>query len=131
MPELSGLFTAEHPKTTWLDRVKTIVPPAILGLLFVLIGYTKFDDDPRGEWYQIFERIGIGQWFRIFTGVVQITGGVLMCIPKTMLVGAVMLTCTMIGAAFVDLVVIHMPFFIVPMFLAIVIVVVAMLCREI
>src|SRR5215510_12539898 len=118
MPELSGLFTAEHPRTTWLDRVKTIVPPALVGLLFVLIGYTKFDDDPRG------------QWFRIFTGVVQVTGGVLMCIPKTMLVGAIMLTCTMIGAAFVDLVVIHMPFFIVPMFLAIVIVVVAMLCRE-
>jgi hypothetical protein len=28
---------------------------------FVIVGYTKFDSDPRGEWVQIFERIGVGQ----------------------------------------------------------------------
>jgi hypothetical protein len=36
----------------------------------------------------------------------------------------------MIGAAFVDIFVIHMPFFIVPFFLGVVIVTVAMLCRQ-
>lgn len=35
-----------------------------------------------------------------------------------------------IGAMFVDLFVIHMPFFIIPFFLAVVIVTVAMLCRQ-
>jgi hypothetical protein len=60
----------------------------------------------------------------------QVAGGLLMCVPKTMVYGAAMLTCTMIGAVFVDLFVIHMPFFIVPFFLAIVIVIVAMICRE-
>lgn len=127
---MPGLFDAPEPKVTWVDQTKTIVPPAVVGLLFVLIGYTKFNGDPRGEWYQTFERIGIGQWFRIFTGVMQIAGGLLMCVPKTMVYGAVMLTCTMIGAVFVDLFVIHMPFFIVPFFLGVVIVIVAMLCRE-
>lgn len=130
MPELPGLFNAEPPTTTWLDRVQTIVPPALVGVLFVLIGYSKFNGNPRGEWYQTFERIGIGQWFRIFTGIVQVTGGVLMCIPKTMLAGAALLTCTMIGAVFVDLFVIRMPFFIIPMLLGIVVVTVAMLCRS-
>jgi len=127
---MPGLFDAPEPKVTWVDQTRTIVPPAVVGLLFVLIGYTKFNGDPRGEWYQTFERIGIGQWFRIFTGVMQIAGGLLMCVPKTMVYGAAMLTCTMIGAVFVDLFVIHMPFFIVPFFLGVVIVIVAMLCRE-
>lgn len=130
MPELSGLFTAEPPKTTWVDRAKTIVPPALVGVLFVFIGYTKFSGDPHGAWYETFERIGIGQWFRIFTGVVQVAGGLMMCVPKTMIYGAALLTCTMIGAVLVDLFVIHMPFFIIPFFLAVVIVTVAMLCRE-
>jgi hypothetical protein len=47
-----------------------------------------------------------------------------------MVYGAAMLTCTMIGAVFVDLFVIHQPFFIIPFFLGVVIVIVAMLCRE-
>ena len=129
MPEFSGLFDAQPPKVTWSDRIKTIVPPAIVGVLFVFIGYTKFDGDPRGSWFKTFEQIGLGQWFRVFTGIVQVAGGLMMCVPKTMVAGAALLTCTMIGAVFVDLFVIHMPFFIVPFFLGIVIVTVAVLCR--
>jgi hypothetical protein len=65
----------------------------------------------------------------VFTGVVQMAGGLMMCVPKTMIAGAALLTCTMIGAVVVDLFVIHMPFFIIPFFLGIVIVTVAVLCR--
>jgi hypothetical protein len=43
---------------------------------------------------------------------------------------SVLVTYTMIGAVFVDMFVIHMPFFIVPFFLGVVIVMVAMLCRQ-
>jgi putative oxidoreductase len=107
-----------------------MVPPLLVGLLFVLIGYSKFNDNPRGEWVQIFDRIGLGQRFRYFTGAMQVLGGLLMGVPKTMVYGAAMLTCTMIGAVFVDLFVIHQPFFIIPFFLGVVIVIVAMLCRE-
>lgn len=66
---MPGLFDAQEPKVTWVDRAKAIVPPALVGVLFVFIGYTKFDGNPRGGWFETFERIGIGQWFRIFTGV--------------------------------------------------------------
>jgi hypothetical protein len=125
---MPGLFDAQEPKVTWVDRVKTFVPPALIGVLFVFIGYTKFDS--HGSWVQVFDRIGLGQWFRVFTGVMQVGGGLLMCVPKTMIYGAAMLTCTMIGAVFVDLFVMHQPFFIIPFFLAVVIVIVAMLCRE-
>jgi hypothetical protein len=125
---MPGLFDAAEPKVTWVDRTKTMVPPTLVGLLFVFIGYTKFDS--HGSWVPIFARIGLGDWFRYFTGGMQMLGGLLMCVPKTMVYGAAMLTCTMIGAVFVDLFVIHQPFFIIPFFLGVVIVIVAMLCRE-
>ena len=130
MPEFSGLFTAEPPKVTWFDRVKRVVPPAIIGVFFVLIGYTKFDGNPKGMWYQTFEQIGLGQWFRVFTGMMQVGGGLMMCMPKTMIAGAAMVAATMLGAVVVDLFVLGQPVFIVPFFLAVVTVTVAMLCCE-
>jgi hypothetical protein len=81
-------------------------------------------------WYQTFEQIGLGQWLRVFTGVMQVTGGLMMCLPKTMMVGAALVAATMLGAVVVDLFVLGQPVFIVPFFLAVVVVTVAMLCRE-
>ena len=130
MPEFSGLFTAEPPKVTWFDCVKRVVPPAIIGVFFVLIGYTKFDGGPKSMWYQTFEQIGLGQWLRVFTGVMQVAGGLMMCLPKTMVIGAALVAATMLGAMVVDLFVLGQPVFIVPFFLAVVVITVALLCRE-
>ena len=80
-------------------RVLRAVPRVALGALFVFIGYTKFDGDPKGTWFQIFEQIGLGQWFRVFTGVVQTLGGALLVFRRTLTVGAVLLGATMLGAA--------------------------------
>jgi uncharacterized membrane protein YphA (DoxX/SURF4 family) len=74
---------------------------------FVFIGATKFNNDPRGEWVKLFERIGWGQWFRYFTGTVQVAGALLMLTPWTLTVGAALLVCTMIGAMITDIVVMH------------------------
>jgi hypothetical protein len=41
---------------------------------FVFIGSTKFDNDPNGMWVKLFEQIGFGQWFRYFTGAMQVGG---------------------------------------------------------
>ena len=94
-----------------------IMPRIGVAALFVFIGYTKFDDDPRGEWVQMFDRIGLGQWFRYFTGVMQVAGGVLIVFRRTLTVGAAMLAATMLGAAIVDIAVIGSPIFIVPLLL--------------
>jgi putative oxidoreductase len=74
---------------------------------FLLIGGTKFNSDPGGEWFKIFERIGWGQWFRYFTGAVQITGALLLLTRWTLTLGAGLLVCTMLGAMIVDIVVMH------------------------
>lgn len=99
--------------------VARALPALAVGLLFVFIGYGKFSN--RGVWVQIFEQIGLGQWFRIFTGVVQVTGGVLMIPQRTRTAGAVLLGCTMLGAAIVDIVIMGSPIAVVPLLLLIVI----------
>lgn len=92
--------TAVGRLLAWLARFGVVAA-------FVFIGATKFSSDPRGQWYGIFERIGFGQWFRYFTGCVQIAGALLMILPWTLTIGAALLACTMIGAAIVDVVVLH------------------------
>src|SRR5215468_6464559 len=73
----------------WMLRI-------IVASLFVSIGKSKFAD--HGEWVAIFAKIGFGQWFRYFTGTLQVVGGVLVLIPKTFAFGILLIGCTMIGA---------------------------------
>jgi len=44
-------------------------------------------------------QIGFGQWFRYFTGCIQVLGGVLVLIPRTFVCGILMIACTIAGAA--------------------------------
>ena len=46
----------------------------------------------------MFERIGAGQWFRVFTGVMEVGSGLLVLIPRTAARGAVMLAAIMLAA---------------------------------
>jgi hypothetical protein len=54
----------------------------------------------------IFEQIGLGQWFRFFTGAVEIVGGIAILVPATAAFGAVVLAVTMVCAVFTHLAVI-------------------------
>lgn len=76
----------------------------LLAVLFLYQGIDKFSE--RRLWLRIFEEIGFGQWFRYFTGVVEISGGLMLLIPKATLVGVGLLICTMIGALLVHVLVI-------------------------
>jgi len=86
----------------WLLRV------GVAGL-FILIGLSKLDDSPRGTWYQVFAKIGFGQWFRIATGVIQLAGGVLFVFPGTCRIGGALLAATMLGAVVADATVLGNP----------------------
>jgi uncharacterized membrane protein YphA (DoxX/SURF4 family) len=101
-------FTVDDSPTSisvvlaWAARLAVIAA-------FVFIGASKFSNNPHSEWVRVFERIGWGQWFRYFTGAVQVTGALLMLTPWTLTIGALLLGCTMIGAAITDVVVMHAP----------------------
>jgi len=81
---------------TRIDVLKKWMLRAVVALLFISVGSNKFA--ARSPWIQIFAQIGFGQWFRYFTGVLQIAGGLLVLIPRTFAIGIVILACTMAGA---------------------------------
>ena len=112
--ESAAPVEASRPKALAGTLARSL-PAIAIGLLFIFIGYGKFDS--RGVWVRIFEQIGLGQWFRIFTGIVQVTGGVLIIPRRTRTVGAGLLGCTMIGAAIVDIAIMGSPVVVVPLLL--------------
>lgn len=83
-------------KRTTRRNVLSWTASILLALIFLSEGAAKFRD--RGLWPRMFEQIGFGQWFRYFTGVVEITGALLLLVPATRLYGAILLACTMFGA---------------------------------
>src|SRR3954471_22158481 len=80
---------ATDASTQWALRVS-------VALAFVLTGVDKFAQGQ--QWAVTFNAIGFGQWFRYFTGCVEIIGGLLFLIPPLTTLGAGLLTATMIGA---------------------------------
>lgn len=65
---------------------------------FVMFGLEKFTDH---QWVKTFQQIGFGQWFRYFTGVVEVLGGLLVLIPSTVTAGLALLACTMGSATLI------------------------------
>lgn len=53
---------------------------------------------------EIFDKIGVGQWFRFLTGTLEITGAVLILLPRTAFWGGLLLACVMTGAVVTHLV---------------------------
>jgi putative oxidoreductase len=75
---------------SWILRL------AVAGV-FLSVGASKFDAD--SYWVKLFNQIGWGDWFRYLTGIVQVTGAVLVVVPRTFPIGIGILACTMLGAA--------------------------------
>jgi putative oxidoreductase len=46
----------------------------------------------------VFEAIGVGQWFRYVTGLIEVVGAVALLVPGSAAFGAAFLACTMVGA---------------------------------
>jgi uncharacterized membrane protein YphA (DoxX/SURF4 family) len=80
-------------------RVVAWIASILLALIFLSEGAAKFADSRM--WVRIFDQIGFGQWFRYFTGAVEVAGAVLLLIPASRMWGALLLACTMCGALLV------------------------------
>lgn len=104
MPELQ-FDMAERPGrqdiiTTWLPRLG-------VAIAFLSIGWSKFE--AHSTWIRTFNEIGFGDWFRYFTGAVQMLGAALVLIPRTFRIGIGILASTMIGAALIWIFLLHKP----------------------
>jgi uncharacterized membrane protein len=56
-----------------------------------------------------FAQIGIGQWFRIVTGIVEVSGAIGLLIPGFRFLAALQIAAVMVGATTVNLWVLHVP----------------------
>src|SRR5262245_20117542 len=77
-----------------------------LGVIFIVVGFVKIPGSIHPMWVRLFERIGFGQWFRYFTALVEIVGGMLMLVPSATLVSGLLLASAMVGALLVHIFVI-------------------------
>ncbi|PJI85985.1 DoxX-like protein [Yoonia maricola] len=66
-----------------------------------LIGVTPMVD--------LFDLIGLGQWFRYVTGAIEVGSAVLLLNVRSSWIGASLLICTMFGAVIVHIVVVPSP----------------------
>ena len=77
----------------------------IIAAAFLAAGFAKLAGVPF--MVDLFAQIGLGQWFRIVTGVVEVIGAVALLIPGLASIGALWLGGTMVGAVATHLFVLH------------------------
>jgi len=64
--------------------------------LFLNAGGSKLAGAP--DMVALFEAIGVGQWFRYVTGLIEVASAIALFVPSLALFGAVALVATMLGA---------------------------------
>src|SRR5687768_13871873 len=67
-----------------------------LAALFVFAGGSKLASAPA--MVALYEAIGVGQWFRYVTGVIEVGSAVALMVPSLVPFGALLLASTMVGA---------------------------------
>jgi hypothetical protein len=79
-----------------LRNIVLWVAQVFLALIFLMAGGSKLAG--AGSMVQLFEEIGVGQWFRYLTGAVEIGGALLLLALPSVTIGALLLAATMAGA---------------------------------
>jgi len=69
--------------------------------MFLLAGVPKLLG--TGVMVQLFDAIGIGQWFRYLTGAIEVVAGLSLLVPSLAFFGAIVLVATMAGAVITHL----------------------------
>ena len=64
--------------------------------MFLMVGFLKLSGDP--QMVGLFDAIGLGQWFRYLTGLLEVLGAVLLLVPGLSGLGALLLVGVMLGA---------------------------------
>jgi putative oxidoreductase len=98
--------TLPHPRTDRHTALNVVLWVLQLGVVytFVKAAIPKLTGDATAV--QGFEAIGLGQWFRYFTGSLEMIGSTALLIPGAAGYGALLLSTVMIGAIFMHLAVI-------------------------
>jgi putative oxidoreductase len=76
-----------------------------LAAMFVMAGASKLVG--TAPMVALFNAIGIGQWFRYATGLIEVGSAIALLVPRAAVFGALVLVPTMIGALLTQLLIVH------------------------
>ena len=96
MSDNSVVALSEESQPSKALNVTLWVLQALAAAAFLMAGATKLAGAETHV--AMFEKIGFGQWLRYFTGSVEVIGAILLLVPRTVGIGAALLTATMVGA---------------------------------
>ena len=77
----------------------------VLGLAFLFFSFMKLSGQPN--MVAEFETVGLGQWFRYFTGLLELIGGLAVLIPRWSALGALLLIVVDLGAFVAQVAILH------------------------
>jgi len=86
------------PAALWIFKI-------LVSLVFAAAAFAKISGMPM--MVREFQVIGLGQWFRYFTGAVEIGSVILLLIPVTSRFGALGLFGVCVGALYVQAAILH------------------------
>ena len=78
----------------WLTQIA-------LAVMFLMAGGSKLVGVPA--MVSLFDALGLGQWFRYVTGVIEVVSGIALLVPSAAVFGAMLLIPTMLGAVAANL----------------------------
>jgi len=82
----------------WMLRI-------LMAALFLFASYMKLTDNPM--MVDEFNTIGLGQWFRYFTGALELAGGIAILVPSVSVFAALVLLAVDAGAFITQIAVLH------------------------
>jgi putative oxidoreductase len=104
MPKDLAMTAAALPAS----RSKTIVLwilRVLIAALFLFAGFMKVTGQPM--MIEEFNTIGLGQWFRYFTGVLELAGAIAILVPSISVFGAIVLLAVDVGAFVTQIAILH------------------------
>jgi putative oxidoreductase len=81
------------------------VTQVALAAVFLMAGGSKLAGVPA--MVGMFDVIGVGQWFRYVTGIIEVTSGIALLVPSAAIFGALLLIPTMLGAIVTNVFIVH------------------------
>ncbi|MDB4900592.1 MAG: hypothetical protein JWN53_2400 [Gemmatimonadetes bacterium] len=96
-----------RPEWHWSRMLVLELTELVLAGTFILVGGAKLIG--RADMITLFHDIGVGNWLRYLTGIIEVGGAMLMVVPVATSASALLLGALMIAATLIELLVLHRP----------------------
>jgi uncharacterized membrane protein YphA (DoxX/SURF4 family) len=81
------------------------VVQGVLAAMFLMAGGSKLAGAPA--MVSLFDAVGLGQWFRYVTGIIEVSSAIALLVPSAAIFGTLLLIPTMLGAIVTNVFIVH------------------------